>query len=583
MLESIDRESEQALFDRIDPVEMERHLDVFQELQRESGSEGEREAAEYIVRTLEDYGVDADLGEYDGYVSIPESATVHVDAPRSRTIENSTTTAFSANTCRGGVDGDLVHIDSVGGAADALPDLSGSVLYIPELPKPKFAVAADEANAEAVLFRSPDEHLHQGIVSPLWGTPDLENADDLPDIPIAEVTQPDGEWIEERLDHGGVQVTVETTVTTEVTTLPNPVGRIDGTASDRYMVVGNHVDSWFEGVTDNATAMAATLELARLFADREPRRGIVFGFWSAHSTGRYAGSSTYAEENYPDLRENGVAYLHLDLCGLEGADGLWYQHMAELGDEHFDAMETATDLDIRDAEESYLGATGRPARNSDQSFWGAGLSSLLSGARFSPGTEEGGPVGGGWWWHTTEDTRDKVDIDVLVEETKLYSALVSRICDSPLLPHDYRATVDDARAVLDEIEAEADAAVTFDAERERLDELETTLERVYGRFDTVDPNTSGVVTAAEELQVRLGNLLTPAVYMSGPDTRNEPSSGWERMPHLRSARKLTGGTEQTQVFAEAGLRRGRARLQHRIDRATQLAESALDSEPLADD
>jgi hypothetical protein len=30
---------------------------------------------------------------------------------------------------------------------------------------------------------------------------------------------------------------------------------------------------------------------------------------------------------------------------------------------------------------------------------------------------------GGWWWHTPEDTRDKVDLDILVEETALYVGL----------------------------------------------------------------------------------------------------------------------------------------------------------------
>lgn len=575
MLQPIDRSSERELFAEIDQVEMEAHLDVFEGLQRESGSAGERKASEYIVRTLEEYGVDATMGEYEGYVSIPEDATVHVDAPRAETFENVTTTAFSAATPKGGVDGELVHIDDVGGDIETLPDLTGAVLYVPELPKPRFAVAADEADAEAVLFRSPDEHLHQGIVSPLWGTPDLGNVESLPDIPVAELTEPDGEWVEERLAHGGVQVTVETAVRTEVTTLPNPVGRIDGTDSNRYMVVGNHVDAWFEGVTDNATAMAATLELARLFADREPRRGIVFGFWSAHSTGRYAGSSTYADRNFPDLRENGVAYLHLDLCGLRGADGVWYQHMAELEAEHLDAIESATDMGIREAEESYLGATGRPARNSDQSFWGAGLSSLLSGGRLEPNTEEGGPIGGGWWWHTPEDTRDKVDMDVLTEETKLYVALVSRVCESPVLPHDFRATVADLRSLLEEIESEADGAVTFDAERERADALEQALEEVYAWVDGEALETGGAADV-EDLQVRLGNTLNPALYMEGPDSRNEPSSGWERLPHLRSARDLSGGTARSRLFAKSGLRKGRSRLQHRLDRATRLAEEFLD-------
>jgi len=148
---------------------------------------------------------------------------------------------------------------------------------------------------------------------------------------------------------------------------------------------------------------------------------------------------------------------------------------------------------------------------------------------------------------------------------------VSRRCS----PHDYRATVDDARSLFDEIESEADVAVEFDAERERLTDLAETLEAVYAKIDAV---ADGVAVDTEELQVRLGNTLNPAIYMAGPDNENEPSSGWERLPHLRSTRDLTGGTERSRLFAETGLRKGRARLQHRLDRAKRLGESFLASQ-----
>ena len=574
MLEPIDRETESKLFSEIDIQEIATHLDAFEGLQRESGSADEWEASEYIVETLRSYGVDATIEEYEGYISRPQSATVHVTSPRSKTFENATTTAFSASTPQGGVSGDLMHLESVQ-SDSGFDDLSDCILYVPNLPKPRYTAAADQANAEGILFRSPDDHLHQGIVSPLWGTPSTENVDHLPAIPVAEVNRTDGMWIEESLEHGGVNVTLQTSVQTEVTTLPNPVGRLDGAKSDRYMIVGNHVDSWFEGITDNATAMAATLEVARIFANRETKRGLIFGFWSAHSTGRYAGSTAFVDRHFPDLRENGVVYLHLDLNGLKGADSLWYQHMAELEAEHIDAMETATSLSIREPEESYLGSTGRPARNSDQSFWGAGLSSLLSGARFAPGTEDGGPVGGGWWWHTPEDTRDKVDLEVLTEEIRLYLAIVSRICGSPVLPHDFRETVTDARSILSSIEGDADGAVVFEAEREDLADLEQRLEEFYDHVNRLD-STERLDEGIEDLQVRLANTLNPALYMEGPDTQNEPSAGWDRMPYLRTAANLTDGTGQEQLFTKTSLQRGRIRLRHRVQRATRLVEEYLE-------
>jgi hypothetical protein len=571
MFEPVDREAERELFDRIDPDEMARHLDAFEGLERVSGTEAEWEASEYIVETLEEYGLDASMNAFDGYVSVPESATVEVTSPSPRTFEEAITVSFGASTPRGGVSGELVSFDDLGGDPDDLPDLTGKVLFVEGLSAPHLAVAATEANAEALIFASPDDHVHEGIVSPVWGTPDTESVDDLPDVPVASLPGEAGEWVADRFAHGTVEVSVETSVRTEVMELPNPVGKLEGAESDRYFVVGNHVDSWYEGITDNATAMATTLEVARIMAEEEPKRGLVVGFWTAHSTGRYTGSTRYVDDNWLDLRANGVAYLHIDLVGLDGADALWFQHMAELGAEHRDAMETATDFEVGVGGDSFLGAAGRPARNSDQSFWGTGLSSLLSGARFEPGTERGGPVGGGWWWHTPDDTRDKVDMDVLAEETKLYVALASRICNSPALPHDYRAVVDDFEEMFDDVEEAAGEDLGFDAARADLDSLDAALESAYeiagGAGD--DP---ALATAVEDLQVDLGNTLTPALYTSGPDTEQEPATPYARLPALRAAADLSEQEGAKKLFAETETRRGLNRVRHRIQDATERTE-----------
>ncbi len=553
---------------------MARHLDAFEGLERTSGSADEWAASEYVVETLEEYGVDATLHEYEGLVSVPESATVTATTPTRRRLD-ATTVSFGASTPAHGTHAPVVPADRL----DSSGDVEGQFVFATELPSAATVARAERAGAAGVVFRSPNEHLYQGIVTPVWGTPSTDTADDVPNLPVVEVTRSDGDWLAERLESGPVEVTVETEVTTELATLPCPVGTIPGSASDRYFLVGNHVDSWFEGMTDNATAMAATLEIARVFAERDepPKRGLAFGFWSAHSTGRYAGSAWYADDNWLDLRENGVAYLHLDLPGLTGADSVWYQGMAELEAEHRDAIREATDLPARDADESFLGGTDRPARNSDQSFWGAGLSSLLSGARLAPGTEEGGPIGGGWWWHTPEDTRDKVDLDVLVEETKLYLTLAARVCESPVLPHDFRATVGDVEAALDEIESAAAGEFSLGDVRSDLAELASALDRAYEVVDERAGDDPALAAATADLQVELGNVLNPALYMESPEYEHEPRQPHRQLPYLRLAEDLPELTGRRRRFAETKLRRGRTKLAHRIRRATGATERFLDS------
>jgi len=556
---------------------MDAHFDVFEDLARVSGTEDEWAASEYVVETLESYGVDAEIRELEALISTPESADVTVTTPEHREISTAITTSFGASTPPAGVDGEVVYLPELTDDALASADVAGKLVFTRGLPTPEPIADLKAAGAAGVVFESlGGDNLHEMIVTPIWGTPSQDDADRIPDLPVVEITDDDGEWLRRKADEGPVEATIRTQVTTELTTLPCPVGRIEGAESDRYMVMGNHVDSWYEGVTDNATAMAATMEVARVVAeaDEDPHRGLLFGFWPAHSTGRYAGSAWYADEEWLDLRENGVCYLHADLNGLKGADGIWFQHMAELEDEHLDAIESATDLPLRDDDESWLGGSGRPARNSDQSFWGAGLSSLLSGARLDPATEEGGPIGGGWWWHTPEDTRDKVDMDVLVEETRLYVALAGRFCYSPVLPHDYTAAVEDVRTVLSDIESAADRE--FDEVHAALDELAEAVADANALIDDCAASDPALAADAEDLQVRLGNHLVPALYMEREEYGHDPALPHRRLPYLRVAEDLPDLSGRERRYAETSVRRGRNRLADRVGRATEAARRFVD-------
>jgi hypothetical protein len=318
--------------------------------------------------------------------------------------------------------------------------------------------------------------------------------------------------------------------------------------------------------------VAATLELARVFADREepPRRGLVFGFWTAHSFGRYAGSTRFVDDHFSDLRANGLAYIHLDLNGLHGADRLWYQHMAAIEDEHLDALATVPDLTLPESrDESSVLGDDRPGRNSDQSFWGAGLVSLLSGARLTPETPAGGPVGGGWWWHTPEDTRDKVDPDVLREETKLYAALAARICESPVPPFDHARS---AAAVGDTLDGLGFDHPALERVRERAARLERTVAEANriadGRAD--DPT---VARAAEDLQVELANRLVPALYKARPAHRHDRALPQGRLPGLAAVGDPGERSGRERLFAETALRREANRVGELLRESLSVADA----------
>jgi hypothetical protein len=575
VLDPIDRETEEQLRTRVDRDRLEADVNAFADLTRVSGTEDEWTASEYVVDELSAHGVEAELLNFEALISVPESASVTVTVPGRRKITDAITVSFGASTSPGGAHGDVVFLDKISEEVVETTDIKGRIVFTRGLPTPNPICLLDGAGAVAAVFESVGgDNLHEMIASPIWGTPSDENEDALPDLPVAEITERDGSWIREKLVEGSVELSVETQVTTGLTTLPCPIGRIEG-ESDRYMIVGNHVDSWHEGVTDNATAMAATMELARVVAesDVELKRGLVFGFWPAHSTGRYAGSAWYADEHWLDLRENGVAYYHLDLFGLDGADGLWYQHMAELEDEHLDVLDAATNIPKRGSGESWLGSTARPTRNSDQSFWGTGLSSLLSGARLAAEDEQGGPIGGGWWWHTPHDTRDKVDLDVLVEETRIAVTLASRMCGSPVLPHDFTAVADDIGSVLAEIEDST--GTEFADVRAELDVFRDAIESANERIDAEAAESPVVAAEAEDLQVDLANELIPALYVNGSEYGHDPALPQDRLPYLQPAIRLPDLTGRDRRFAEISVRRGRNRLAHALRNATERTEQFL--------
>ena len=50
--------------------------------------------------------------------------------------------------------------------------------------------------------------------------------------------------------------------------------------------------------------------------------------------------------------------------------------------------------------------------------------------------------GGYWWWHTPDDTRDKVDAQVLKTDTDLYADALARLLAEPVFPVDLSAPVE---------------------------------------------------------------------------------------------------------------------------------------------
>lgn len=107
-----------------------------------------------------------------------------------------------------------------------------------------------------------------------------------------------------------------------------------GSLAGQYLIVGAHLDHLgigtfnslagdsggiHNGADDNASGVAALIELVRLTArdrarrDARPRRTVVFGLWSGEETGSL-GSAWYVR-NLPMPKDSVIAYLNFDMVG----------------------------------------------------------------------------------------------------------------------------------------------------------------------------------------------------------------------------------------------------------------------------
>lgn len=100
----------------------------------------------------------------------------------------------------------------------------------------------------------------------------------------------------------------------------NVIGVLEGVVEkDRYVIVGNHRDSWAFGAMDAASGGVSMLESARILGQHHkktqwrPRRSIVFASWSGEEQG-LIGSYEWVEEVRHLLTNQAVAYLNVDTC-----------------------------------------------------------------------------------------------------------------------------------------------------------------------------------------------------------------------------------------------------------------------------
>lgn len=200
--------------------------------------------------------------------------------------------------------------------------------------------------------------------------------------------------------------------------------------ADDFVLVGGHQDSWpGQAATDNAAGNACLIELARVFnRHREKlRRGLTFGFWTAHETGTMAGSSWFCDRNWDRLRNNCVAYLQIDQPAFIGTTEWSTASNAELRAFH-------TPIEQRLLEAKKL-KWKRAVKNGDASFFGIGIPMFHAEGAFTEAELKATALANlGWWHHSVENKLDKMDWALMQDHIRVYAAYLWALCTAPVLP-----------------------------------------------------------------------------------------------------------------------------------------------------
>ncbi|MEX2314516.1 MAG: M28 family peptidase, partial [Thermomicrobiales bacterium] len=431
---------------------LQEHLNQFSTLFRDSGTEDERRAAEYIWDRMTEYGVRAEILEFDSLISWPREGTLAILDGDGNAVEEVAvrTRAFGTTTPAGGIEAELVFVPFEQPEAGAMIfshrsvaadysglDVRGKIVLTMDGGPDGIRRAQERGAAGHVhIWPSDEAVVHEMIGTSVWGTPTPESALRLPTIPVLGVGNADGERLAELCQAETVRARMTSDVHTGWMRLPLVVADVEAGSAvdDRFLLVGAHIDSWYEGVTDNATGDAALIEMARVLHERRGnlRHGARFAWWPGHSTGRYSGSTWYADSRFMELRERCLGYLNIDSPGVRETE-IWdcRYNMGEI--EHI-TSEVVSQLSGQEPN------IRRPLKAGDQSFLGVGLSSIGAYRMLPQGHPDRkavGGSGGAYWWHSPEDTLNKADAGILAEDTRIYVTLVARICVPEAHPYNF--------------------------------------------------------------------------------------------------------------------------------------------------
>jgi hypothetical protein len=452
--------SEEAILGEVSADNIRNHVEHIVKTipHRAAGSANGKRMAEYSRDAMKAAGlVDVVVHEAPAIVSFPGHADFRVDAPTETAIQ-ANTLGHSLLTTEDGIRGEIVDVGP-GGFSDYVGKDARGKIILTELSysparheKQRIAGLKGAVGAVMMNWGGPENQaVPFGSVKPVWGNPTPENIKtEMPTLPCIGIARTAGLKIRELAKKEPVRVWFRTYVENGWRPVQITVARLPAPASspemDDFVLVGGHQDSWpGEAATDNAAGNACKMELARVFMKHRAklRRGLTFGFWTAHETGTMAGSAWFCDRNWDLLRQNCVAYLQIDQPACVGTTWWNTSSNAELKSFH-------TAIEKRLLKRPFKWK--RAVKNGDASFFGIGIPMFHGEGAFTEDELKATANATlGWWHHSLENRLDKLDWTLMQEHIRLYAAYLWELTTAPLLPFRFVPVAEQVIARLEEL------------------------------------------------------------------------------------------------------------------------------------
>jgi N-acetylated-alpha-linked acidic dipeptidase len=536
--------------------------------------------ADVITKALKKYAVPVKVHEPTLYLSIPFSAEVRVNG---KTM-HAKPPAYSRNA-PDGVTGELVYVPAsysrnIGTLFHKNQDpqmtaserLKGKIVVSEGFALPGKLQEFEQKGAIGLIAVNPGARAHWGICTSIWGTPDLDDLPRKPKIPACAVNNADGLELIEIAKKGG-SVTIVTKMEEGWFSQKVPVVEIKGSKEpEKFVLLHGHYDSWDVGVGDNATGDATMLELARvLWKNRKKlKRSVRIAWWPGHSTGRYAGSSWFADAFAIDLDENCVAQVNCDSPGCRWATTFKDLSLMPETEAHVaKSVKAVANLPIHGE---------RPHRAGDYAFNNIGISSFFMLSSTMPDDLRAekkyytvGGCGGNIAWHTEDDQMEIADQEILLRDMRVYAQAIIGVVNADVLPFDWTQVTKEFAGTVATYQKAAGSAFDLAPAKKAVGDLDKALKKFYAAVGRKKVKPA----AANDVIMRLARILVPVNHTREVRFRHDPALPIPPLPALSAAEDIKDMPKERQGFAKTQLTRGQNRTVAALRAATKLVEDAM--------